>query len=64
MAWLAFSLTLVFLFPDTSTVPSSEEIAFVLEIIEQITKPSLAVVESLLSSTSKWDNVARNDFCR
>lgn len=45
-------------------VPSSEEIAFVLEVIEQIAKPSLAVVESLLSSTSKWDNVARNDFCR
>ncbi|KAF9474298.1 hypothetical protein BDN70DRAFT_884955 [Pholiota conissans] len=45
-------------------VPSNEEIAFVLEIIEQIGQPALKVVDSLISNCETWDNVARNDFCR
>jgi proteasome activator subunit 4 len=45
-------------------VPTDEEIAFVLDIIEQIGRPALQVVETLLANSSKWDNIARNDFCR
>ncbi|KAJ2928817.1 hypothetical protein H1R20_g8194, partial [Candolleomyces eurysporus] len=44
--------------------PSVEEVDFVLEILETIQKPTLDVVESLLADTSRWDSVARNDFCR
>ncbi|KAF9056661.1 hypothetical protein BJ165DRAFT_1362353 [Panaeolus papilionaceus] len=45
-------------------VPSNEEIAFVLEVIETIANPALHAVDKLLTSNVKWDNVARNDFCR
>lgn len=45
-------------------VPSKEEIAFVLEILDKVLGPALDKVESLLQTTSKWDNVDRNDFCR
>jgi len=45
-------------------VPSEEEVAFVLEIIDQIGKPALQIVNSLVQNSGTWDNVARNDFCR
>ena len=45
-------------------MPTDEEITFVLDIIEQIGRPALQVVENLLTNSSKWDNIARNDFCR
>ncbi|KAF8971500.1 armadillo-type protein [Flammula alnicola] len=45
-------------------VPSNDEIAFVLEIIEQIGKPALQIVDSLVASSENWNNIARNDFCR
>ncbi|KAJ3576133.1 hypothetical protein NP233_g629 [Leucocoprinus birnbaumii] len=45
-------------------VPSDAEVAFVLEMIDRITTPALNKVEELLQSTSSWDSVARNDFCR
>ncbi|KAF9568547.1 hypothetical protein CPC08DRAFT_654918 [Agrocybe pediades] len=45
-------------------VPSDEEIAFVMEVIDQIGGPALKVVQSLIETTDKWDSVARNDFCR
>lgn len=37
---------------------------FILEIIENIAKPLIGVVDSLIDSNGTWDNVARNDFCR
>ena len=46
------------------TVPTNDEILFVLEIIDQIGKPALQVIECLVKSDQKWDNVSRNDFCR
>ena len=45
-------------------VPSHEEIEFVLEILDKIAAPALDKVESLLETAGKWDNIARNDFCR
>ncbi|TFK23084.1 ARM repeat-containing protein [Coprinopsis marcescibilis] len=45
-------------------VPSAEELDFIVEILETVEKPALDLVESLLSTTSTWDNVSRNDFCR
>ncbi|KAF5356022.1 hypothetical protein D9756_004202 [Leucocoprinus leucothites] len=45
-------------------VPSDAEVAFVLEIIDKITTPALDKVEDLLETTSTWDSVARNEFCR
>ncbi|KAH8120588.1 hypothetical protein DFH11DRAFT_1838384 [Phellopilus nigrolimitatus] len=45
-------------------VPNDEEIAFVIQILEQIAAPLLVRLEQLLSDTGAWDNVARNDFCR
>lgn len=45
-------------------VPSSEDIDLAIEILERVQKPALEVVETLLKHTSKWDNSARNDFCR
>ncbi|KAK7468647.1 Proteasome activator BLM10 [Stygiomarasmius scandens] len=45
-------------------VPSNEEIAFVLEILDRVADPLLSKVETLLESTHSWDNAARNDFCR
>jgi proteasome activator subunit 4 len=43
-------------------VPTPEEIAFVLEILDQVAGPALDKVEALLEE--QWDNVTRNDFCR
>lgn len=45
-------------------VPSPDEIAFVLEVLERIVSPLLLKLEVLLGNTSSWDNSARNDFCR
>jgi proteasome activator subunit 4 len=45
-------------------VPSTDEITFVLDILDQVATPALDKVESLLETTAKWDNIARNDFCR
>ncbi|KAF8807254.1 hypothetical protein BYT27DRAFT_7189352 [Phlegmacium glaucopus] len=45
-------------------VPTNGEIAFVLDIIEQIAQPALQMVETLIANNAKWDNVSRNDFCR
>ncbi|KAF8078288.1 hypothetical protein FPV67DRAFT_1663041 [Lyophyllum atratum] len=45
-------------------VPTDDEIAFVLEILDQVLGPAMDKVESLLETTSTWDNVDRNDFCR
>jgi hypothetical protein len=45
-------------------VPSDPEIEFVMQILENLLGPTLDKVEKLLESTSSWDNVARNDFCR
>ncbi|OBZ79732.1 Proteasome activator complex subunit 4A [Grifola frondosa] len=45
-------------------VPSREEIDFVFEVLDKVASPSLDRVESLLQTAGKWDNVARNDFCR
>ena len=49
---------------DFPTVPSGEEISFVLQILDQIVSPLLNNIEELLIDTSAWDDVARNDFCR
>jgi proteasome activator subunit 4 len=45
-------------------VPTDEEIAFVLEILEKIGASSLDLLESLLPSIQSWDGIAKNDFCR
>ncbi|KAI0757312.1 ARM repeat-containing protein [Daedaleopsis nitida] len=45
-------------------VPSHDEIELVLEILDKIAAPALDKVEALLETSGKWDNVARNDFCR
>ncbi|KAG5648210.1 hypothetical protein DXG03_006165 [Asterophora parasitica] len=45
-------------------VPTDEEVAFVLEILDKVFAPTLDKVESLLERTSTWDNINRNDFCR
>ncbi|KAG6866845.1 hypothetical protein C0991_008781 [Blastosporella zonata] len=45
-------------------VPTGDEIAFVLEILDNVFLPAMDKVETLLESTSRWDNVDRNDFCR
>ncbi|KAF9535499.1 hypothetical protein CPB83DRAFT_841859 [Crepidotus variabilis] len=45
-------------------VPNDEEIAFALEIIEKVGVPALKIVGSLVKTSSNWDSVARNDFCR
>ncbi|EJD04282.1 uncharacterized protein FOMMEDRAFT_167503 [Fomitiporia mediterranea MF3/22] len=45
-------------------VPSNEEVAFVLQILEQIVEPLLTRIEDLLADTNNWDTAARNDFCR
>ncbi|KAJ6627278.1 hypothetical protein B0H10DRAFT_1780024 [Mycena sp. CBHHK59/15] len=45
-------------------VPSPDEISFVMDILDRIEAPAMEKVESLLQTTSKWDAVDRNDFCR
>lgn len=46
-------------------VPSEDEIAFALEFLERIIKPTMSKVEALLEQPkSTWNNVWRNDFCR
>lgn len=46
------------------SVPSAEEIEFVLDILDRVGAPALTKIEMLLEDVPKWDNVARNDFCR
>ncbi|KAJ7456643.1 hypothetical protein FB451DRAFT_1276697 [Mycena latifolia] len=45
-------------------VPSDAEISFVIDVLDRIGKPALDKVEALLATTTKWDGVDRNDFCR
>ncbi|KAG5350853.1 hypothetical protein C0989_009023 [Termitomyces sp. Mn162] len=45
-------------------VPNDDEVAFVLEILDHVFLPAIDKVENLLKTTSRWDNVDRNDFCR
>jgi proteasome activator subunit 4 len=47
-----------------SPVPSDDEIAFALDILDQIATPLLDRVESLTSNASSWNGADRNDFCR
>ena len=61
---------MVSIFPSTHTplltiriVPTAEEIAFVLEIIDEIAVPTMARLEALLDKPH-WDSADRNDFCR
>ncbi|KAH8100456.1 ARM repeat-containing protein [Cristinia sonorae] len=44
--------------------PSSEEIDFVVEVLDRIAAPALAKLEALLEDVPRWDSVSRNDFCR
>jgi proteasome activator subunit 4 len=46
------------------TVPTNNEINFVLDIIDQIGQPALQMVETLIANNAKWNNVSQNDFCR
>jgi proteasome activator subunit 4 len=45
-------------------VPSSSEIDFILDILDNVISPLLDNIEALMDTAGKWDNVARNDFCR
>ncbi|KAK7058314.1 Proteasome activator BLM10 [Paramarasmius palmivorus] len=45
-------------------VPSTEEIEFVLQILDRVAAPTLSKVEGLLADASSWTSVDRNDFCR
>ncbi|TDL28791.1 hypothetical protein BD410DRAFT_863415 [Rickenella mellea] len=45
-------------------VPSDDEIAFAIEILERVISPTIDRIDVLLESTTKWDSVNRNDFCR
>ncbi|KAL0950801.1 hypothetical protein HGRIS_007566 [Hohenbuehelia grisea] len=44
--------------------PSRDEISFAIEIIEAVGVKLMDELDGLLEDTNKWDNVARNDFCR
>jgi proteasome activator subunit 4 len=45
-------------------VPSDDEIALVLDVLDLVASPALDKLEKLLETAGSWDNVARNDFCR
>ncbi|KAF8922284.1 armadillo-type protein [Mucidula mucida] len=45
-------------------VPSDSEIAFVLEILDELHTPLLNKVEELVTRTESWNSSDRNDFCR
>jgi len=45
-------------------VPSQDEVDFVLEILDKVAAPALDKIEELIDIAGKWDNIARNDFCR
>lgn len=45
-------------------VPSDDEIAFVLQILDEVFSPAMERVEALLEVANAWDSVNRNDFCR
>jgi proteasome activator subunit 4 len=59
-----YSASLPYELTTPCTVPSAEEIDFIIEVIEKVGDHKLNDVEKLLATTSTWDNVARNDFCR
>lgn len=44
-------------------MPSDDEIAFILEILEKVADPLLIRLEGLLENT-RWQQEERNDFCR
>ncbi|KAF4605508.1 hypothetical protein EYR40_004292 [Pleurotus pulmonarius] len=45
-------------------VPSSEEIAFAIEILDTVLSPAMDKVDALIESAPRWDSIERNDFCR
>jgi proteasome activator subunit 4 len=45
-------------------VPNKEEIAFALELFDEIVGPTLTRLEQLLEGDVTKDSVWRNDFCR
>ncbi|KAG1757297.1 hypothetical protein EDB19DRAFT_1924203 [Suillus lakei] len=45
-------------------VPSTEEVQFILDILDRVAAPALDKIETLARSTEHWDEVVRNDFCR
>lgn len=45
-------------------VPSFEEIAFAIEILDTVLSPAMDKVEALIESAPRWDSIERNDFCR
>lgn len=62
--WHSMSIHIVnVLAANFSKVPNANEVAFVLEVLEKISRPALDKVELLLAKP-RWDNVDRNDFCR
>lgn len=50
--------------PQISSVPTPEEIDFVLEILDKVISPCMSTLESLLETTPRWQTEDRNDFCR
>jgi len=45
-------------------VPSTDEVQFILDFLDQVAAPALDKLETLAQSTQNWDEVVRNDFCR
>lgn len=45
-------------------VPGTEEVQFILDILDRVATPALDKIEALARSTQHWDEVVRNDFCR
>ncbi|KAG2062138.1 hypothetical protein BDR06DRAFT_978583 [Suillus hirtellus] len=45
-------------------IPSTEEVQFILDILDRVAAPALDKIETLARSTQHWDEVVRNDFCR
>ena len=46
-------------------VPSTEEVAFALQLVEEVTAPALEKLQSLVEAPRpEWDSVWRNDLCR
>ena len=56
--------TITVVYTHEMPVPNHDEVEFVLEILDKIAAPALGKVKTLLETVGKWDNVARNDFCR
>ncbi|CCM01635.1 uncharacterized protein FIBRA_03696 [Fibroporia radiculosa] len=45
-------------------VPTDDEIHFVMEILDKVAAPALDMIEASIGTADRWDNIARNDFCR